>query len=48
MLENKNTSKTELSDLGEFALIDYLTKTIKPKPHQKKSKFFYLPYCNFS
>ena len=27
MLEDKNTSKTELSDLGEFALIDYLTKT---------------------
>ena len=31
MLEDKNTSKTELSDLGEFALIEYLTKTIKPK-----------------
>ena len=29
--EDKNTSKTELSDLGEFALIEYLTKTIKPK-----------------
>ena len=26
MLENKNSSKTSLSDLGEFALIDHLTK----------------------
>ena len=31
MLEDKNTSKTELRNLGEFALIEYLTKTIKPK-----------------
>ena len=31
MLEDKNPSKTELSDLGEFALIDYLTKDIKLK-----------------
>ena len=29
MLEDKNTSKTELRDLGEFALIDYLTKDFK-------------------
>ena len=29
MLENKNPSKTSLSDLGEFALIDHLTRTFK-------------------
>jgi len=27
MLENKNSSKTKISSLGEFALIDHLTKT---------------------
>ena len=27
MLENKNPSKTTISSLGEFALIDHLTKT---------------------
>ena len=31
MLEDKNPSKTEISDLGEFALIDYLTKDVKLK-----------------
>ena len=31
MLEDKNPSKTELRDLGEFALIDYLTKDFKLK-----------------
>ncbi|MDA8948356.1 thiamine-phosphate kinase [Flavobacteriaceae bacterium] len=29
MFEDKNPSKTSLSDLGEFALIDHLTKSIK-------------------
>ena len=29
MLEDKNPSKTELRDLGEFSLIDYLTKDFK-------------------
>ena len=29
MLENKNTSKTSLSSLGEFALIDHLTNTVE-------------------
>ena len=29
MLENKNTSKTSISDLGEFGLIDHLTKNFK-------------------
>lgn len=31
MLENKNDSKTSISDLGEFGLIDHLTKNIKIK-----------------
>ena len=31
MLEDKNPSKTELRDLGEFSLIDYLTKDFKLK-----------------
>jgi thiamine-monophosphate kinase len=31
MLENKNTSKTSISDLGEFGLIDHLTKNFKIK-----------------
>ena len=29
MLENKNESKTNISDLGEFGLIDHLTKNFK-------------------
>ena len=29
MLENKNPSKTKISSLGEFALIDHLTKTFE-------------------
>ena len=29
MLENKNPSKTSLSSLGEFALIDHLTNTVE-------------------
>lgn len=29
MLENKNTSKTSISELGEFGLIDHLTKDIE-------------------
>ena len=29
MFENKNTSKTALENLGEFALIDHLTKSVK-------------------
>ncbi len=29
MIEDKNTSRTSLSDLGEFKLIDHLTKNIK-------------------
>ncbi len=29
MLENKNESKTTISDLGEFGLIDHLTKNFK-------------------
>ncbi|MBT3587873.1 MAG: thiamine-phosphate kinase, partial [Flavobacteriaceae bacterium] len=29
MLENKNESKTTISDLGEFGLIDHLTKKFK-------------------
>ncbi|TPN87794.1 thiamine-phosphate kinase [Aquimarina algicola] len=29
MIEDKNTSKTQLSDLGEFGLIDHLTKNFK-------------------
>ena len=29
MLENKNLSKTKISSLGEFALIDHLTKTFE-------------------
>ena len=29
MLENKNPSKTTLSSLGEFALIDHLTQTFE-------------------
>jgi len=29
MLENKNTSKTNISELGEFGLIDHLTKNFK-------------------
>lgn len=29
MLEDKNFKRTELSDLGEFGLIDYLTKDLK-------------------
>lgn len=31
MLENKNTSKTSISELGEFGLIDHLTKNFKIK-----------------
>ena len=31
MLENKNTSKTDISQLGEFGLIDHLTKQFKIK-----------------
>jgi len=31
MLEHKNPSKTELRDLGEFSLIDFLTKDFKLK-----------------
>ena len=29
MLENKNNNKTSLSDLGEFGLIEHLTKHFK-------------------
>ena len=31
MIEDKNQQKTQLSDLGEFALIDHLTKNFKVK-----------------
>jgi len=31
MIEDKNQSKTDLSSLGEFGLIDHLTKNFKPK-----------------
>jgi len=31
MFENKNTSKTSISELGEFGLIDHLTKNFKIK-----------------
>ena len=31
MFEDKNTSKTPLENLGEFAIIDHLTRLIKPK-----------------
>ncbi|MBT8309423.1 MAG: thiamine-phosphate kinase, partial [Flavobacteriaceae bacterium] len=31
MIENKNQSKTDLSSLGEFGLIDHLTKNLSPK-----------------
>lgn len=31
MLENKNTSRTSLSDLGEFGLIKHLTQNFKPE-----------------
>ena len=31
MFENKDTPKTPLSDYGEFALIDHLTKSFKLK-----------------
>ncbi|MCF6307673.1 MAG: thiamine-phosphate kinase, partial [Flavobacteriaceae bacterium] len=31
MFENKNTSKTNISELGEFGLIDHLTKNFKIK-----------------
>ncbi len=31
MIEDKNTSKTQISDLGEFGLIDHLTKNFKIK-----------------
>ena len=29
MFENKNSSKTPISDLGEFGLIDHLTQNIE-------------------
>ncbi len=31
MFENKNPSKTSISELGEFGLIDYLTQNMEPK-----------------
>ncbi|NND10488.1 MAG: thiamine-monophosphate kinase, partial [Flavobacteriaceae bacterium] len=31
MIEDKNQSKTDLSSLGEFGLIDHLTKNLSPK-----------------
>ncbi len=31
MIEDKNTSRTQISDLGEFGLIDHLTKNFKIK-----------------
>ena len=31
MIEDKNQQRTQLSDLGEFGLIDHLTKNFKVK-----------------
>ena len=31
MFDNKNTSKTNISELGEFGLIDHLTQNFKIK-----------------
>ena len=41
MLEDKNQNKTQLESLGEFGLIEHLTKDLKinPKSKEKIEKF---------
>ena len=38
MIEDKNQSRTSISDLGEFKLIDHLTQNFKIQHKSKKTK----------